>query len=64
MLTQHELFTYAALLALAVSVLLRLQGHRGHNLLIGTFFVAGVGLTGLLTVLELVFWLSGGPLRP
>lgn len=62
MLTQHEIFVLATLMTIFPAVWLRLSGVRGPDLYIGAFFVTGVNMTGLLTVLELVFWLVG-PLK-
>lgn len=63
MLTQHEIFVFAAFVFSTVVIKLRIDGvtHRG-DLLLGAFACTGVSLLGLLTVLELVFWLVG-PLR-
>ena len=59
MLTQHEIFAFAALLAIVFFVLLRLQGVKGEDLLVGVFYIVGLSVTGLLLVLEVVFLIGG-----
>jgi len=59
MLSQHEIFAFAALLAVVIFVLLRLQGVKGEDLTVGVFYIVGLAVTGLLLVLEVVLFLGG-----
>lgn len=59
MLTQHEIFAFAVCVLIAMLVLLRLQDVKGENLYVGTFYIVGLAVTGVLGVLELVLLLGG-----